>query len=279
MKKLLIFPTLILFAFACHDNSSESDTMHMEAEVADFAAMRTVPASNQPAPPPNAAEITKKVVKTGRIEFQSESVEKDNLKLLEILEDYQAYVENSNQSKSDYRITYNLTVRVPAEKYDSLFNHISGISERLVSRSSNIEDVTERYYDLKTRIKNKKALEARYLEILEKASAVSDILEIEAKLNEVRTDIERLEGQFRYLSKRVSLSTIHVSFFEVLPYAQEYLQRPGFGNRILNALGQGWEGFLSFMVWTIGLWPFVILLIGAIYLIRRIRRKRRQKNP
>lgn len=277
MKNIWIISTMMLFAFACGEKAFDKEQMAVE-EVADFAVMRSVPATNQPPPPGNVQEMVKKVVKTGHIEFQSESVEKDHQKLLDMLVDHEAYVENSNESRTDYRITYNLTIRVPAKAYDSLFNRISGISERVVSKSGNIEDVTERYYDLKTRIKNKKALEARYLEILQKASAVSDILEIESKLNEVRTDIERLEGQFQFLSKRVSLSTINVSFFEILPYTQEYLQRPGFGNRIINALGQGWEGFLSFLVWTIGLWPFVIILVFVIYLFRRIRRKRRERK-
>jgi hypothetical protein len=82
-----------------------------------------------------------------------------------------------------------LTIRVPSIVYDTLYSTFSSIAFRLDSKYSNVKDVTERYYDIKTRIKNKKALEQRYVELLKKASAIKDILEIEKNLNDVRTQI------------------------------------------------------------------------------------------
>src|SRR5690606_37991293 len=128
------------------------------------------------------------------------------------------------------------------------------------NRHSRIEDVTERYYDLRTRIKNKKILEQRYLALLDKATEVKDILEIENNLNQVRIEIEGLEGQFNYLSKQVRFSTINLTFYEVLPYTFDPSQREGFGARFLSALDSGWQGFLSFLVGLTTLWPFIILI-------------------
>ncbi|MEP1921393.1 MAG: DUF4349 domain-containing protein, partial [Ekhidna sp.] len=92
----------------------------------------------------------------------------------------------------------------------------------------------------------------------------------------VRTDIERLEGQFNYLSKRVNFSTIHLSFYEVLPYVYDSSQRPGFGARILSALADGWQGLLSLLVGLATLWPFVLLTVGGIFLFRRVRKNRKK---
>src|SRR5690606_1959820 len=162
--------------------------------------------------------------------------------------------------------------------YDSLFNTIAQIAFRLENKYSNVEDVTERYYDLKTRINNKQALEKRYLELLNEASEVKDMLEIEKSLNEIRTEIESMQGQFNFLSKQISLSTIQLSFYEILPYTYDSSQRKGFGARIVNALTQGWQGFLTFLVAFISFWPFLILAAGGIYILKKVRLKRDRKD-
>jgi hypothetical protein len=221
--------------------------------------------------------VVKKVIKTGDIEFQSKDIEKDYQSINKILSGTKAYIENESQSKTTDRVYYNLTIRVPADQYDTLFSKMSGIAFRLDRKSSNIQDVTERYYDLKTRIKNKKVLESRYIELLQQANEISEILEIEQKLNEVRTEIESLEGQFRYLSKQVSFSTINLSFYEELPYSVETRQRKGFGQQLSDALSWGWQGFLVFIVGLISVWPFLLLAIGSIFGIRWFRNYKKEK--
>jgi hypothetical protein len=124
-------------------------------------------------------------------------------------------------------------------------------------------------------LKNKKSLEERYRDLLIKAETVKDILEIERNINQVRTEIEQLEGQFRYLSQQISYSTLHVNFYELLPYQYNEHNRPGFGARLLSGLNSGWQGFLSFIVGLFSIWPFVLLGIGGIVLVRRWRKKRK----
>src|SRR5690606_17021803 len=118
------------------------------------------------------------------------------------------------QTKSEYRVSYDLVIRVASVHYDSLFNALTSLGVRLEHKTSNVEDVTERFYDLKTRIRNQKALEDRYIELVKSATDIKDILQIEKELNEVRTSVEQLEGQFNYLSKQISLSTINLAFYE-----------------------------------------------------------------
>ena len=138
-------------------------------------------------------EFTRKVIKTGGIEFESNDIEQDYQKIKSILPKYGAYIENENQSKSSSQINYNLTVRVPATTYDTLFSSVVSMAGKITNKYSNQQDVTDRYYDLQTRIKNKKALETTYVDLLKKATKINDILDIERNLNQVRTEIERLE--------------------------------------------------------------------------------------
>ncbi len=272
-----LFPVILLLAACNGGGGGDKSYMMSPGEAADYemTALREDPS---PKPPPVSEEITKKVIRTGGIEFQSEHIEEDYRRIGALLPQYKAYIENENQSKSSHRINYTLTIRVPALGYDSLYNAISNMAYRLDHRYSNIDDVTERYYDLKTRIRNKEALEQRYIELLKKATAITDLLEIERNLNQVRTEIESLQGQFNYLSKQVDLSTINVSFYEVLPYAYDPSQRKGFGARVLSALDKGWQGFLSFLVVITMLWPFVFMVVGGLFIFTIVRRRWKRKK-
>ena len=278
MKSITI---LLLFLSACN-YAPEMERQNMKAVSADYEDVVEIPVTRQPAQNPKPAsteKITQKLVKTGGIDFESENIEEDYKKIREILPKYRAYIEHEDQSKSAYRINYSVTIRVPSEVYDTLFIQLSALAFRLENRYSNVQDVTEQYYDLQTRIKNKKALEQRYVKLLDKASEIKDILEIEKNINQVRTDIERLQGQFNLLGKKVSLSTINLSFFEELPYVHDASNRKSFGSRILSSLNNGWQGFLSFLVGITSLWPFILALIGGIYFFRKWKSKQTSKKP
>lgn len=273
MRPLLLI--LILFIYACNGNG-DGQALNADNVSSDVSEAYQIPSTTQL---PSAAKtsrsqgVTKQVVKTGGIEFQSENIEEDYNKIRDLLPTYQAYIESENQSRLYQQLNYRLVIRVPSSLYDSLFEALSLLSPRLDNRYSNIQDVTERYYDLKTRIKNKQALEERYLELLSKATAMNDIIELEKNLNEVRTEIERLQGQLNLLSKKVNFSTINVRFYEELPYVYDSTYRKGFAARVLNGLNQGWQGFLSFLVGITTLWPFIILIGGGIYIYKRLRKK------
>lgn len=276
--KLFWIVTFILAA--CGGGSLEVPT----SEMADFEEVLDVPVTGQPAPfasESNLSEpapVEKKIRKSGNISFQSQDLEKDYAQIKDLLPRYKAYIENENQSNDQYRRNYQLSIRVEGDHFDSLLNAISALAWRIEYKTANIDDVTSQYYDLKTRIENKKVLEQRYRELLTKANEIKDILEIEKNINEVRTDIEMMQGQFNYLSSQIQYSSLDVQFYEELPYAVNSGQKKGFGNRILNALSNGWNGMLTILVGFVTIWPFYLIGFG-IFLLIRFLRKKVNKNP
>lgn len=220
------------------------------------------------------ATQTQKLIKTGNIRFRSTDIESDYASIVDLLPAAKAYIEYQNQSKDNRQINYTMTIRVEADKFDQLYQSIVGISDDVLDKSTNVQDVTERFYDLETRIKNKKALEVRYLALLERATKMNDILQIERSLNDARTDIERMQGQFNYLKKQIGFSTISLSFFEVLPYSTPTTEQATFGSRILASLNRGWEGILSFIISAVSLWPVLLLAPVAIFVFVKMRGRR-----
>lgn len=247
--------------------------------IVDDYSIVEVPDTEQPAAFVSETDISapstveKKIRKSGNISFQSQDLDKDYAQIKSLLPRYKAYIENENQSNDQYRRNYQLSIRVESAHFDSLLNAVATLAWRVEYKNATIDDVTERYYDLKTRIENKKALELRYRDLLSKANQVKDILEIEKNINEVRTDIEMMQGQFNYLSSQIQYSSLDVQFYEELPYAVNSGQKKGFGNRILNALSNGWNGLLTILVGFVTIWPFYLIGIAIFILIRFLRKK------
>ncbi len=262
---------------ACGGNGSSNSTMaDMEAapmmESVDESASssyRKVSNTEQ-----DQSEIQKKVIKTGGLSYRVESTKEEYNRLNGLLEKYEAYISSENENKGYDRVNYNVSIKVPPQNFDPLIADITK-DKKLDNRWVNTDDVTERYYDLQSRIDNKKKLEERYLEILKQANKISDILEVERNLNQVRSEIESLQGQFKLLNHQISFSTIDVSFYQLIPYELDQEQRPGFGTRLVNSITAGWQGFLTFLVYTLALWPFGLLAVGVVWVVKKVRARKK----
>ena len=89
-------------------------------------------------------------------------------------------------------------------------------------------------------MKSKKKLEDRYIQLLNKANKVSEMLEIEGKLAEIREEIEAKEGQLKYLQNRISLSTIVIEMYTLDP--SESGATDSYGSKIWNSTKEGFNG-------------------------------------
>lgn len=275
---------LILLAAACSSGGS-SFSSDADATYEDFADVTMVApredveleepreAVLQKSKPNEGVEVQQKLIKTGSMSYRVEEANTEYASVGQMLGKYSAYIASESQQKQYDRKSFHLSIKVPPEYFDSLMAAIA-VRHSVEQRSTNVQDVTNQYYDLKSRIKNKRKLEARYQEVLKKAESVRDILEVERNLNIVRTEIESMQGQLKLLSFRVSYSTLELHFYELLPYQNAEDPRPGFGRRLRKSLSWGWQGFLSAIVFVLRLWPFVILATMTILLIRKRQKKK-----
>ena len=121
----------------------------------------------------------------------------------------------------------------------------------------------------------KRKLENRYLELLQQAKNVKEMLEIERELSKIREEIEAKEGRLNYLQDKVSLSTFYIEFYKT----SEIKGVPiSYGQKILNALKSGWNAVSAFFIGLVSIWPFIFIIGGVIYFIRRYIKRKRKKN-
>jgi len=280
-----IFFLLLLFTgflFSC----SDSESLGVASKSADYGYETTEAAVDETATieaesSTNATNSTnstpinvteRKIIKEGSISFETNNILEARKKIDKVVKELGAYVSADTENKYPEKIQQNMTIRVPFADFDNLLNKIVSGVEHLDSKDINATDVTEEFLDVQTRIKTKKELEARYLQILTKANSVSDIMEVERQIAVLREEIESAEGRLKFLENRTSLSTLHITFYEY------HESEKGFGSEFSRGFVNGWTNMVWFLVGLVNIWPFLILMAGFIwFIINRINKRKISK--
>jgi len=134
-------------------------------------------------------------------------------------------------------------VRLPVDKYSGFLEQARKLGE-LESLASNSQDLTEQYYDLEARIRNKQKEEARLLKHLEETTGkLEEILTVEREISRIREELERMEGKMRVLQDLVSLATVTLRVDEMKGYVPA--EAPTFAVRLGRAFFGSWHALVS----------------------------------
>lgn len=109
------------------------------------------------------------------------------------------------------RSAYQLTFRVPAGQFREALDQLATLGD-VQSVDWNADDVTEEYRDLDIRLQNSMQMRARLEDLLTRAQTVEEALAIEAELERVTLEIERIRGRLRSLEDMIAYSTIVLAF-------------------------------------------------------------------
>ena len=225
--------------------------------------------------PPKSKVVESKIIKSGNLRYQTDDLDNTYAQINAAVRKYKASIKNDSQYNDGDGLSRNLNIRIPNENFDAFINEISKGVNYFDRKEISSEDVTEEYIDVASRIKTKKVLEERYYELLKKANKVSEILEIEKQLSEIREEIESKEGRLNYLENKVSMSTLDISFYK--PVARGQKATVSYGGRIGNAIVSGFNGISNFFITLLGIWPVIVTLVVLFVLIRK-RFKRKNKK-
>ncbi len=266
MSKTILFSFLAAFALACGNSSadrSEPSTVAMEPS----SGAEAKNAEGAAAMPVDPVPTERKIIRTGELRFQVDDLEASRSRLQASVSGAAGYVEGDDRNDYGSSLTMTLRVRIPAERFDAFVAGLSGLGE-LEYQSINATDVTAEWVDVEARLKAKKEVEARFLEIVKQAKTVTEVLEVERELGNVRAEIEGMEARMKVLRDQVGMSTLTITC--VKPQASNESFSPHVG----VALREGWNNLVRVLVGALYIWPFVLLAGAALWwLLRRDRRK------
>ena len=176
--------------------------------------------------------------------------------------------------------TGTFTLRIPAKKFDVAMERLRGIGEVKADDVTG-QDVTAEFIDQTARLQI--LLDRRDLlqSLQNEATTSSEILRLAGLIEQTQLEIEKTQGQLRYLKNQVAEATIKVDLRE--RHAPDDTPEPTTDNPSLaDAIRLGWEGFLRVIgAVIVGLGYLVpIALIGlAIWgVVTLVRRRRREAS-
>jgi hypothetical protein len=226
-----------------------------------------------------AGHWPRRIIYTATIRLMVEDFARAQATLLKQVEEHRGYVAASEVTGNPGSPRAgHWKVRIPAERFAAFRDAIAGVGE-LERLQIDSQDVTDEYFDLETRIKNKQVEETRLLKHLEKSTGtLQDILTVEKELSRVRGEIEQHQGRLLMLKNLTALTTVTVFIRERGVYQPP--ESPAFGTLIARTFGESCRLLLEFgrtmvlLAVVLAPWmvPLGIIAFGVMAWRRRTRR-------
>lgn len=208
----------------------------------------------------SSSELDRKLVRRISMDLQTQDLESLLETIREKVAQLDGYVQNSNVNMiNDDSRCATLTLRIPADSADTFTDYVASVSNVIFS-SQTAEDITLNYVSTESRQKALLAEEARLLALIDKAANLTELLQLEKRLSEVRTELERVTSQLKVYDDLVDYATVELSIDEVREYTPQ--EEPGFWQR----LGTGFVNSLR-GAGNIALEVIIILVCAIPYLL------------
>jgi hypothetical protein len=274
----MILSTVLLGGLGCGQakmaakSMSSRDAAKMESaampgeETAPDSGSATV--SNAAIQPPSAMRIQRSMIRRAALTVRVENVEKSEKAANALVSKVGGFVEGTESndlSSAEAQIT--MTVRVPVKTFDQTIADFEALGVRINKRISG-EDVTGQLLDYGARIKVMRAQEEVYRNLLKQSKRMDDVVSVQQKLMELRSNIESTTAQLQGLSELAALSTIELTLSQSLEaLAAKPADQSWAGESWAEAKGAGLAAFrgiitvLMWAIWFVWIWLPIVLLI------------------
>ena len=220
---------------------------------------------------PSAARlptITSSIIKNGDMSVEIERNGLDEvIREVETLADrYQGYVVSTTVDDSSSG-TGVVIIRIPSDRFELALGAVKELGQVKREQVSG-QDVTAEFVDLEARLRNWTTQEAVLLRLMDRAQTISESIRVQAQLQQVQLEIERIRGRLDYLEDQTALGTLAVSFTEAgaIPGKDSTIEKAW-----RDALGMG-LGLVSGLIVATGvIVPLAILLLIGLLIFRQVK--------
>lgn len=171
---------------------------------------RAAPAAPSPTSGVSSAS-DRMTVRTADMRLVVENISATIERITVLAEASGGYVVSSRMFRDGDVLRGDIAVRVSAPFFNKIMGEIDKLAVEVLTRTTGSKDVTEEYTDLGAQLQNLQATEAQLLRIMEKASDIDDVLNVQRELARVREQIERTKGRMQLLERTSETSLIQVS--------------------------------------------------------------------
>lgn len=221
----------------------------------------------------NEMVAERKLVTTTSLSLKVEDVAQTIEQITDLANANQGFLVSSNLESPEEGTSGSITVRVKTEQLPVFLQATKELSLKVVSEYVSGRDITEQYTDIDERLRLLNSTKSKFETILNSATAVTDMVEVQRELLNLQTQIESLEGQLKYLnqSSDYSLVTIYLATDELaLPYApaQTWSAKTIFKQAVKSLIITS-RGLANLGIWLVVYSPILIIGGGIYWLIKK----------
>ncbi len=257
MKKLFIAAITSFSMLSCSSASHNEQRAAAMAEP-EYAEEEMIAVSADAYVPPRP-EDARKLIATGNVDIKvkPENVDSiyDNINAL--IRKYNGY--KSSEKQNEFR--YTVSASIPSASFEVFTDALSKVGGKMSEKNINVQDVTDQYTDLVSEIKSKEAALEQYRVLLKRANKISEIIEIQTKIDYIQQDLDRMNGRRVNIDRKVAYSEVNIDLIivkkEVVKDDDED-NTPSFGSELIDSLSDGWAIIKFFVLFLLRLWPFFI---------------------
>ena len=190
------------------------------------------------------------------------------------------FVVSVSRTEDEFESFAFMSFRVPSNNLEVTLSRVRDISERVERENRSSQDVTTEFVDIEARLGNLRAAEQQLMVLFERSGKVSDVLEVQRELTNMRGQIESLQGRLNYLSQTTATSLVSVWFHPTTSTAP--ISDPAWSpsetargaTRGLAAFGR-WSADVAITVAIFSpVWvPIVVIVLGVVLWDQRRQRK------
>ena len=223
--------------------------------------------------PLNAPVDDARIIRTGTIDLEVGDVGASLTKARDGIRALGGYIGASTTGNDGDRPFATVSYRIPVDRWEDaldLLRGIDGTGTKVTAEHTETVEVTGQVIDLEARIKNLRASEAALQQIAAMAVRISDVLEVQNQLTQVRGQIEQLTAQLTDLEDRAAYATLTATF-QLPVVAVEIVQSEWDPKTVVDeasaSLIQVLQGLTTAGIWFAIVWlPIIvaIVLIAAV---------------
>lgn len=235
----------------------------------------------------NAILSQRKVIRNADVSITVKDFDK-SYSQLKLLINPIGYIQDSSIKKNNYDensiyTSGTITVRIDKDTFDKFLGNLEGLGE-LTDLNISSEDVTDKYFDIESRLRLIKYEEKRLEEYLLKITDPDTIFKTERRLTEIRHEIESLTGTINKWDNLIKLSTIVIHMSEK-PKEKPKPEEP-YLTKLKNAFSDTINGTIKFLgellivlirILPVLLYLAIIALI-CIFIYRKATKKKNKSN-
>jgi uncharacterized protein DUF4349 len=196
-----------------------------------------------------------KIIRTGSLQLEVADVRAAVTSGRSAILGMGGYIGASQQYSDGDNIVATISYRIPSERWEEALDALRALGTS-VGEQTDAADVTGQIVDLDARIRNLRASETALVKHLSDSGKISDILEIEARLSDVRGQIEQLSAQKTNLDSQVAYATLTVTYGVEVQAVKAAADRWDPQTQVDEA-GASLLGFLQ-AVASVGIWLAIV---------------------